>query len=290
MLKSVVKLMGRIVRNDSVDRMFSNSTNKVVTALDNDSIDALALHDHTYGITSDPLTQFACIFAALIHDVDHYGVTNAQLINEMAPIAVQFDGKSVLEQNSVVLAWNLLLNERFRDLRNTLCATRTEVQRFRQLVVNAVMATDIMAPDLKLIRNARWNTAFASNPQVEDPRDTINRKATIVIDHIIQASDVCHTMQHWHIYRKWNEQLFIEMTKAFKDGRAATNPADTWYQGEIGFFDYYIIPLAKKLADCGVFGVASDEYLIYAKKNREEWVARGEEVVLEMKERMNEIK
>ena len=24
--------------------------------------------NHTYGITSDPLTQFACLFAALIHD------------------------------------------------------------------------------------------------------------------------------------------------------------------------------------------------------------------------------
>jgi hypothetical protein len=25
---------------------------------------ASTLHDHTYGITSDPLTQFACVFAA----------------------------------------------------------------------------------------------------------------------------------------------------------------------------------------------------------------------------------
>jgi 3'5'-cyclic nucleotide phosphodiesterase len=33
--------------------------------------------------------------------------------------------------------------------------------------------------------------------------DTTNRKATIVIEHIIQASDIAHTMQHWHIYRKW---------------------------------------------------------------------------------------
>lgn len=27
---------------------------------------AEVLHDHTYGITSDPLTQFACLFSALI--------------------------------------------------------------------------------------------------------------------------------------------------------------------------------------------------------------------------------
>ena len=27
------------------------------------------LHEHTYGITSDPLTKFAVVFSALIHDV-----------------------------------------------------------------------------------------------------------------------------------------------------------------------------------------------------------------------------
>jgi 3'5'-cyclic nucleotide phosphodiesterase len=249
-------------------------------------IDALALHDHTYGITSDPLTQFACIFAALIHDVDHHGVSNMQLVQEQDPLAVMYDGNSVLEQNSVVIAWNLMMESRFKALRMTLCASSTEAKRFRQLVVNAVMATDIMAPDLKAARNSRWNKAFASVPLVEDPADTINRKATIVIDHMIQASDVCHTMQHWHVYRKWNERLFFEMTKAYREGRAANNPADSWYQGEIGFFDFYVIPLAKKLADCGVFGVSSDEYLIYAKKNRDEWEARGKEIVREMVEQI----
>ena len=35
---------------------------------------AAMLHDSTFGITSDPVTQFACAFSALIHDVDHQGV------------------------------------------------------------------------------------------------------------------------------------------------------------------------------------------------------------------------
>lgn len=42
------------------------------------------------------------------------------------------------------------------------------------------------------------------------------------------------------------------------------NPADFWYQGELQFFDNYIIPLANKLKECNVFGVSSDEYLNYA--------------------------
>lgn len=55
---------------------------------------------------------------------------------------------------------------------------------------------------------------------------------------------------------------------AFLNGRAEKNPADDWYQSELGFFDFYVIPLAKKLKDCGVFGVSSDEYLDYAISNR----------------------
>lgn len=45
--------------------------------------------------------------------------------------------------------------------------------------------------------------------------------------------------------------------------------------------------MAKKLKDCGVFGVMSDEYLNYALKNRSEWEARGMEVVAEMVDRAN---
>ena len=271
--KSVVKMMGRIVPTSS-SSMTDNEEN------------AQALHDHTYGIVSDPLTQFACIFAALIHDVDHEGVPNAQLVKENTSSSITFQGKSVAEQHSLVLAWNLLMKPDFSALRQTLCATFDEVKRFRQLAVNAVMATDIMAADLKALRNRRWAAAFSTTPVVESVSDTNNRKATIVIEHLIQASDVCHTMQHWHVYRKWNERLFMEMSKAYAEGRAENNPADTWYKGEIGFFDFYIIPLAKKLAECGVFGVSSDEFLSYAMKNRAEWEARGEDVVREMVDRL----
>ncbi|GKY99151.1 hypothetical protein MPSEU_000870600 [Mayamaea pseudoterrestris] len=246
-----------------------------------------ALHDHTYGITSDPLTQFACIYSALIHDVDHCGVPNAQLIKEHTPVAEYYKGKSVAEQNSVDIAWHLLMDESYEALRRAIYTTNDELRRFRELVVNSVMATDIVDKSLKELRNARWEAAFSESATADDcPKDAIDRKATIVIEHLIQASDVSHTMQHWHIYRKWNERFFFECYHAWKEGRSESgDPSISWYKGEIGFFDFYIIPLARKLKDCGVFGVSSDEYLNYAQRNRMEWEARGEEVVQEMVEK-----
>jgi hypothetical protein len=47
------------------------------------------------------------------------------------------------------------------------------------------------------------------------------------------------------------------------------------------FFDNYVIPLAKKLKECQVFGAASDECLNYAISNRCEWKEKGEQVVAE---------
>ena len=136
-------------------------------------------------------------------------------------MAAAYNNKSIAEQNSVDLAYDLLMQESFTNLYGIICATEEEKTRFRELVVNTVMATDIMDKDLKNLRNARWEKAFSETAVKEScSQQSVNRKATIVIEHLIQASDIAHTMQHWHIYRKWNQRLFEEMYKAFKEGRA----------------------------------------------------------------------
>ena len=38
-------------------------------------------------------------------------------------------------------------------------------------------------------------------------------------------TDVSHTMQHWDIYRKWNERLFREMYQAYEQGRSQKDPS-----------------------------------------------------------------
>jgi 3'5'-cyclic nucleotide phosphodiesterase len=201
----------------------------------------LKLHDHTYGITGDPLVQFACVFSALIHDCGHTGVPNNQLQKEKPEVASTYKHKSVAEQVSVDLAWTLLQEDTYSDLRNAIYATKDEMHRFRQLVVNSVMATDIMDKDLKVQRNARWEKAFDNESTGRLNREQTNRRATIVIEHIIQASDVSHTMQHFDQFIHWNARLFKEMKTAYEEGRAEKDPAEFWYEGELGFFDFYVV-------------------------------------------------
>lgn len=306
---SVSKLLSRIVStaDDAYDAAATASTTEQyvdghTTSYSNNSNNnndttqhnhGEVVHDHTYGITSDPMTRFSVVLAALIHDVDHQGVSNYQLIQEDHELASLYKNKSIAEQNSIVLAWDMLMEGRFSDLRQCIYSTPFELDRFRQLMANTVLATDIFDKDLSALRRSRWNKAFAKDDNKttgswvstsfhDSDQEAVNRKATIVIEHLIQASDVAHTMQHWHVYRKWNERLFVEMTTAYKGGRMGTNPAEGWYKGELGFMDNYVIPLAKKLQECGVFGVSSDEYLNYAIENRREWAANGEDIVRDL--------
>ena len=155
------------------------------------------LYQHTYGIGTDPLTQFAVVFSALIHDVGHEGVPNNVLAKMHPLLADKYNNKSIAEQRSVDIAWDLLLLPQFSHLRASIYQSKADYTRFRHLVVNGVMATDIFDKDLKQLRDSRWETAF-SEKEKESAflKESMDRKATIVIEHIIQASDVAHTSKY----------------------------------------------------------------------------------------------
>ena len=168
---SVSKLLSRIVAPD------------VPEDAGESDMDA-ALHDYTYGITSDPLTHLAVVLAALIHDVDHRGVPNFVLSTEDPNLAKVYQNKSVAEQNSIDLAWNALMDPSFEKLRHCIYTNESELQRFRKLLVNTVLATDIFDKELSALRKSRWNKAFSEQVD-ESSIEHRDRKATIVIEHLI---------------------------------------------------------------------------------------------------------
>jgi 3'5'-cyclic nucleotide phosphodiesterase/Adenylate and Guanylate cyclase catalytic domain len=270
---SAGKLMKRIMNPDEID-------------ITRESVEiARNVHQKTYGISSDPLMQFAVVFSALIHDVDHTGYTNKEMIDSKAAVASVYGQRSVAEQNSVDVAWRVLMENEFQGLRNCIYSTREEKQRFRQMVVNAVLATDIADAELQRLRKNRWDATFSNETSLPlDSKGLVDRKATIVFEYIIQASDVIHCMQHWLTYQKFNARLFEERYVAWMQSAppGTDDPSVGWYDGEIWFFDNYIIPLAQKLHECGVFGVSYYESLGYAQQNRVEWQRKGRGIVDKM--------
>ena len=165
---SVVKLLSRVVAPSPMDlekRASSSAVEETNTASlssgekpqDNNTKSG---HDPTHGIISDPLTQFSCVLAALMHTVDHPGVPNRQLVTEGHIWATQYKEQSMAEQHAFGLGWTKLLEDRFQNLRSAIYTTQEEFQRFRQLLIHLVLATDVMDPELQAMRNERWNKEF----------------------------------------------------------------------------------------------------------------------------------
>jgi hypothetical protein len=63
-----------------------------------------------------------------------------QLVKENPALARVYRDRSVAEQNSVDLTWEILMDNRFAKLRAAIYTDEEEFLRFRQLVVNSVMA------------------------------------------------------------------------------------------------------------------------------------------------------
>jgi len=246
--------------------------------------------EEVHRILADPFTQFACAFTALIHDINHPGVPNARLIEEDPEVATYYKGRSVAEQRSFDIAWNLLQEDRFKLLRSAIYSNSVEENKFRQLISKNVMSTDIFDHQQTELRNARWKKVVVEATGSGTKCD-MDETASVIIEHLIQASDIAHTIQHWSVYCKWNERLFTEAYQAFLDGRRDRDPTETWYDTELAFFDNYVIPLAKRLKECATYlGVSGDEYLVFAMNNRTEWVAKGQEIVQQMRRNQSSLR
>lgn len=127
---STQKFLQRIVTPDieGVDLEQANRTGNL----------ASELYMYTHGIT-DPLTLFGILFSALVHDVDHRGCSNMQLAKEDETMAAYYQNKSLAEQNSLDLSWELFMSPTYRDLRQCLFADEQCMLRFRQVVLNTVL-------------------------------------------------------------------------------------------------------------------------------------------------------
>lgn len=122
----------------------------------------------TYGIKRDPLLQLAYLFSALVHDVEHTGVTNRQLVLEGDELAIMYNDQSVAEQRSLAVAFSLIRKSQYSSLRKLLFEHGEDgkpgdsYMRFRSTVIDLVLCTDIASPERVQIVKSKWKEVFGS--------------------------------------------------------------------------------------------------------------------------------
>lgn len=362
----------------------------------------------TFGFRDDPLMQFAIIFSALIHDVDHRGIPNRQLAMEDEELAIKYNDQSIAENESLFIGFSTLLKPKYKNLRNIIFPERTDYRRFRGACVNLVLTTDIASPERTQLGKSKWKEAFGdayetverkvikkiakqdkkddaattaamlhemkikkeeeeeasvgsndyeSKPVTKKPEGELKGKAlkfhrrlsqaginpaavaasssakarlglrrtmdltgesietygdankrvsaaggkvfekkielpppekidelreTVIMETIIKSADVAHNLQGFDQMAKWSDCLYLELRKAFIE-KKGDDPMNGWFNNQIGFLDFYLLPLARKLDDTGAFGdIRGAVFATSVENNRKRWTKEGMGVTMKI--------
>ncbi|XP_006892114.1 PREDICTED: cGMP-inhibited 3',5'-cyclic phosphodiesterase B-like isoform X2 [Elephantulus edwardii] len=166
-----------------------------------------SIPDESYGCLSSnipALELMALYVAAAMHDYDHPGRTNAFLVATNAPQAVLYNDRSVLENHHAASAWNLYLSRpEFNFLHNL---DHVEFKRFRFLVIEAILATDLKKHfDFLAEFNAKANDVNSNGIEWSNENDRL-----LVCQVCIKLADINGPAKVRDLHLKWTEGIVNE--------------------------------------------------------------------------------
>ncbi|KAL0968714.1 hypothetical protein UPYG_G00270670 [Umbra pygmaea] len=190
------------------------------SASDSDS-DSGITHSHmgylvskTYSVSEDgygclsglipALELMALYVAAAMHDYDHPGRTNAFLVATSAPQAVLYNDRSVLENHHAASAWNLFMSHpEYNFLVNL---DHVEFKRFRFLVIEAILATDLKKHfDFLAEFNAKVGDDVTRGIDWSNENDRL-----LVCQMCIKLADINGPLKHKDLHLQWTRGIVDE--------------------------------------------------------------------------------
>uniref|UniRef100_A0A3B4AGE4 Phosphodiesterase n=1 Tax=Periophthalmus magnuspinnatus TaxID=409849 RepID=A0A3B4AGE4_9GOBI len=150
------------------------------------------------------LELMALYVAAAMHDYDHPGRTNAFLVATSAPQALLYNDRSVLENHHAAAAWNLFMSQpEFNFLANL---EHVEFKRFRFLVIEAILATDLKKHfDFLAEFNAKVGDEGVSSIDWTNENDRM-----LVCQMCIKIADVNGPLKNKELHLQWTEGIVNE--------------------------------------------------------------------------------
>ncbi|XP_033370985.1 cGMP-inhibited 3',5'-cyclic phosphodiesterase B isoform X2 [Parus major] len=165
------------------------------------------ISDDSYGCLASnipALELMALYVAAAMHDYDHPGRTNAFLVATNAPQAVLYNDRSVLENHHAASAWNLFLSR--PEYNFLLNLDHVEFKRFRFLVIEAILATDLKKHfDFLAEFNAKVNDMNSNGIEWSNENDRL-----LACQICIKLADINGPAKVRDLHLKWTEGIVNE--------------------------------------------------------------------------------
>jgi hypothetical protein len=123
------------------------------------------------------------------------------------------------------------------------------------------------------------NNRYQPNHREADEPDEL--RMSVVMETIMTAADVAHNLQGWGQMAKWSGRLYQELRKAHVAGRGP-DVSSHWYENQIGFLESYLLPLARRLEDTGVFSEEmGSRFAHIVEENRDKWLTEGYDLTVQ---------
>jgi hypothetical protein len=173
--------------------------------------------------------------------------------------------------------------------RNSTSSTSTSKYRYRLGILRTV---DLSGETIETYQRGSIGTAAGSVVSAEKPNsvdldmdEPDELKMTVVMETMMTAADVAHNLQGWEHMVKWSGRLYKELRRAYQAKRGF-DPQHRWFENQIGFLESYLLPLAHRLDDLGVFGPkVGPAFASIVEDNRDRWLTQGydetQKVILE---------
>ncbi|KAK7076454.1 cGMP-inhibited 3',5'-cyclic phosphodiesterase B [Halocaridina rubra] len=220
--------------------------------------------EDTYGILGanlPALELMALYTAAAMHDYDHPGRTNAFLVTTNAPQAVLYNDRSVLENHHAASAWGLFLS---KPEFNFLChLDRAEFKRFRFLVIEAILATDLKR-HFEIL--AEFN-AKANEPDAPGLDWSAETDRLLALQMCIKLADINGPCKALDIHTQWTTRIAEEFYEQGDEEESLGLPISPYMDRnnpqlaklQESFINHLVAPLCNAYGEAGLMpGVWQD--------------------------------
>eukprot|EP00928_Gymnodinium_smaydae_P039137 TRINITY_DN26804_c0_g1_i1.p1 TRINITY_DN26804_c0_g1~~TRINITY_DN26804_c0_g1_i1.p1 ORF type:complete len:761 (-),score=97.61 TRINITY_DN26804_c0_g1_i1:366-2648(-) len=183
------------------------------------------------------LDTFSLLVAALCHDLDHPGFTNAFMVDSESELAIRYNDNAVLENHHASLACELLRQD---DTAITVNMQRVDKSSMRRTIIRCILNTD-MSYHKEITQKVQAGVGF-----LEDKSLTLSA--------CIHAADLSAQVLPWDIAMQWESRIseeFVRQATAERDAGRTPAPFmdfrmdDVRQRGKLqrDFCDFVLLPL-----------------------------------------------
>lgn len=220
------------------------------------------------------MDHFMGLIAAAVHDVAHPGYNNLYFANTMAPLAIRYNDKSILENMHVALAFETMLNSEKNNWFALLSKSfeepekkATNLQHYvRRAFIDMILATDMskhahqLAKLMEVVEEHKRHSIIVSDDplEIKQRKQELMEKKLVVLESALHAADISNPARPRPIMLGWTQRILREFWSQGDKEKELGLPISplcdrqtgltSIAKGQIGFINFVVKPFYAPIA------------------------------------------